>query len=223
MHKKVKELTEMKETLITALKSELAKGIDCIDTKEAGEVVDMIKDLAKAEKECFEACYYKAVCEAMDAAEWEDEGRMGYNNRRYANGRYASTGHGHISGYRPMVDQDPYLDIYMRDSMGRDRNAMTDMVDGSSKHRNRYGYSGTEDRDRMMGDHRYGQAYNDYQNARKHYTKTNSQEDKDEMNAHACEHMGDTISTIREIWKHSDPDLRKKMKNDLHNLISEME
>lgn len=42
------------------------------------------------------------------------------------------------------------------------------------------------------------------------------------MNAHALEHVSDTIATMRDIWKSADPDLKKRMKSDFTNLLSEM-
>lgn len=76
--------------------------------------------------------------------------------------------------------------------------------------------------DRHTEHPRYGQAYNEYQSAKRHYTMTNSQTDKDEMTRHANEHVADTMETVREIYKSADPDLKKRIKTDLTKLISEM-
>lgn len=98
---KVEELCDMKKQLMTALKSQMGN-LDNLDTKEAGEVVDMIKDLAEAEAYCWKAKYYETVVEAMKEGEKEPhygESRMGYDTWRYSNGHYAPTGHGHKSGY----------------------------------------------------------------------------------------------------------------------------
>ena len=83
---KMKELGEIKHALIDAVKAQVAQGLDRADTKEMGEAIDMIKDLAEAEKSCMESCYYESM---MD-----DDERMGYNSRRYASGRYAPKGRG---------------------------------------------------------------------------------------------------------------------------------
>lgn len=99
---KLKDLNEMKHTLIEAAKAQLAKGVENIDTEEMGEVVDMIKDLADAEKSCMEASYYENVTEAMD--EYSD-GRMGYDRWRYSSGRFAPKGRGTRSGYTPDMGQ----------------------------------------------------------------------------------------------------------------------
>lgn len=68
-------LRSMMDTLVDAQKVELAKGVDSADTEESGKVIDMIKDLAQAQKYCWEACYYKTLIEAMEDADYQ---RMGY-------------------------------------------------------------------------------------------------------------------------------------------------
>lgn len=49
------DLAEMKERLISCVKSELEKGVENVNAAELGEVVDMIKDIAQCEKYCWEA------------------------------------------------------------------------------------------------------------------------------------------------------------------------
>lgn len=110
---KMRELSEMKETLVSALKSQL-NDISMADTKEVGEVVDMIKDLAEAEKYCFEACYYKSVIEAMEGGE---DSRYGYTPMK---GNYRISGNGRM-GYKPYIDQEPYIDGYLHDPDFEDR------------------------------------------------------------------------------------------------------
>lgn len=96
---KLKELAEIKHDLIDAVKAEVAHGLDKADTAEIGAVVDMIKDLAAAEKDCMEACYYESVTGAM-----EDYERKGYDRWRYASGRFAPKGRGR-RGYDRMMDE----------------------------------------------------------------------------------------------------------------------
>ena len=87
---------EIKEQLVSCLKAEMAKGIENVDTKEAGEVVDMIKDIAQCEKYCWEAEYYRSVVEAMGG-----NTRAGYIPKRPWN--------------RPYEDRAPYADEYLHD------------------------------------------------------------------------------------------------------------
>lgn len=71
-------------------------------------------------------------------------------------------------------------------------------------------------------DSRYGDAYNKYRASRKHYTESKSAADKLEMDEHANEHINDTIATMKEIYKSADPDMRKRMKENVQKLVSEM-
>jgi signal transduction histidine kinase len=58
-------LKHMKHKLVEVAEKEINENLECVDTKELGEVIDMIKDLA-------EAIYYCTVTEAMETKEhWE--------------------------------------------------------------------------------------------------------------------------------------------------------
>lgn len=203
-------LCNVKETLISLVKSEVSGNLSEVDTHELGEVVDMIKDIAETERNCMEAKYYETVTEAMEDVDSE---RYGYNNRRYSSGRYAPKGMGHISGYnRPYLDQEPYVADYIErpsEFMDRMRMGYTPMTTTHMEGPNNM-------------DSRYGRSYNEFRNARKNYTRTNSSEDKEEMNRTGHEHLNDTIVTLKDIWKNADPELKKKMKSDLSSLVSEM-
>ena len=78
---KSKDVKELKEKLLDCLKGEMSsKGAAGMDTKEAGEVVDMIKDLAETEKLCMEALYFQKVVEAMTSYDEPRYGEpMGYS------------------------------------------------------------------------------------------------------------------------------------------------
>lgn len=162
---------EIKEQLMSCLKAELAKGLEHVDTKEAGEVVDMIKDISECELNCWETEYYRSVVEAMGG-----NSRAGYIPKK--------------PWHKPYVDQGPYVDEYMRDH--------------------------------NRSDPRYGRAYNEYRESRRYYTETNSPSYRQEMDAHAAEHVGDTLATIREIWKSADPEMKKRIKADFTTLVNEM-
>ena len=73
------------------------------------ETIDGIKDLAEAEKACWEASYYRAVTEAMEDGQMGYDGGMGRQGRGYrrGSGQEGGQGHGYRRGYRG------------RDSMGR--------------------------------------------------------------------------------------------------------
>ena len=108
-------IKDMCKKLEEAVKHELNKGIENVDAKELGEVVDMIKDLYEAKEKIVKACYYKGVLEAMeehdfeDEDEIEDEGRRGYRGqRRDSRGRYMSNRgrRGYESRMMPDMDYD---------------------------------------------------------------------------------------------------------------------
>lgn len=63
----VEEIYKMKNEILQQAKKELEeRGPERIDVNRMGEMVDMVKDLAEAEKSCWEAQYYRnAVGEAM--------------------------------------------------------------------------------------------------------------------------------------------------------------
>lgn len=61
----VTRMYEMLETLSESAKTELDKGLECLDTCEFGMVIDILKDLS-------EALYYRSVTKAMDSLEAED-------------------------------------------------------------------------------------------------------------------------------------------------------
>ena len=102
----IKHIHETVEKLSKYACDEACKSVEEIDTKELGEVTDMLKDLAEAE-------YYARIAKAMEEAEKEDEEeakrimremkeqygeeegeRRFYDNYRYANGRFAPKGRG---------------------------------------------------------------------------------------------------------------------------------
>lgn len=208
------EICELKKKLVKIVDTELnEKSTKELNTEELGQVVDMIKDLAEAEKCCQEACYYQSVVKAMDEAQEEDR-RMGYFPKarmslanRYFMDDYDYPEMGNMRmGYSRGNSSDRDGTNRSRDSMGRFTSS------------GRSGYDGfDEDRD-----DRYGRAYNEFRKARRHYTETKSMADKQMMEEHANEHLADSMQTLREIWDSSDPTLRKKMKADLQKFSNDL-
>ena len=96
----VKRIHDMMEKLTKCAEMELEKGVENVDTKEMGDVIDIIKDLAEAE-------YYAKISKAMDEAEYggdyDEEGpmddmRRGYRGQpRSQSGRFMSRGDGRRS------------------------------------------------------------------------------------------------------------------------------
>lgn len=82
----IDQMKHMKQTLMARVQSEINRNLDCVDTKELGEAVDMIKDLSQA-------IYYCTITDAMEQgteeqkyrnAAWE-ESKMYYGGNRGGN------------------------------------------------------------------------------------------------------------------------------------------
>lgn len=193
-----KNIYEIKESLSSMLRTYMTHDISQVDTDEAYKIADIIKDMAEAEMYEAKKCYYDSIVEAMGEYSDEDD-RAGYNNRRYASGRYAPKGKGTVRGYHPPFPMlPPVYDYNMPERMG--------YMPGYESQRDSY----------------YGKAYDKYQDARRHYTQTHAQKDKDDMDAHAMEHLANTVASLREIWKHADPELRAHVKTDISTLMNDM-
>lgn len=119
----IKRIHEMEEKLTEIALCEINKGIECVNTAEMGAVIDMIKDLACAEKEAREAkemekeeedekkeneYFLKMLKE--ECGEEEGERRF-YDNYRYkSSGRFAPKGKGSYMprGGRRGYEEPPY-------------------------------------------------------------------------------------------------------------------
>ena len=208
------KLDEMKKTLCRWVERAISSGESNVNAAELGAAVDMIKDIACAQKDIWESCYYKTVVDAMKEGEeeggWENH-RMGYNPNRNSLGQY-SRGYEH-----PRTDIMRWPETMMGYSPS---GAGTRSQSGS-----RMGYEDVYAR--MMppeseDSERYGREFGRYRQARRHYTETKSPEKKREMEEHAEHHMNEAIATFKEIWREADPELRQKMKTDLTKLMGEM-
>lgn len=246
----VEKLKELSAKFRGFLEMECCASVKEIETKECGEVVDMIKDLAEAEKCCWEALYYQTVCKAMNEGEGHrgsGENPMGYNTNRYASGRYAPSGHGDSTmGYPyPELMRFPYnmFSPYMIEKsigrMGYTGNSSGSNSSGRSSSENSGSYgnsnsgssngnsggdgrSGFHNPDMMMYDPRYGESFNRYREAKRHYTETHSTADKEQMDSHAEQHMKDAIDTTKEVYKSASPELKKKYKEELLALVNSL-
>lgn len=217
------DICAAKKDLLDVFLGEIhSKGAANMDTKEAGEVVDMIKDLAEAEKYCMEACYYETIVNAMhEAGEDEEDGKMGYNARHYASGRFAPKGRGTRMGYMPTDMYMPYPYIY--GGMNEPEWHMGYQPSGAGNRSQSGSKMGYDDLERDPDDDlKHSKEYNEYKRAKRHYTETKSPADKQQMDEHAMKHFTQSIDSFREMWKDADPTMRKRIKADLTNLIAEM-
>lgn len=231
LKEKLKPLCKMKARLSEWAECEIDKGKEEVCTHEMGAVIDMIKDLAEAEEKLIKGYYYKKIIEAMDEQEEEDEllekmfanpmiceflaekapemmeeyemfnQRMGYlrgsrrgQRRSKTSGRYMSAGDGRM-GYNPEYYDENHIRRIMDEYMAKTGRPMNDVREHPFDH---------------------------YKEARRHYTESRSPRDKEEMDQAAMEHLGDTVTSMKEIWKYADPDMKKRVKQDLTTLMSEL-
>lgn len=87
----VEVIKMLKDALLESMEKEVSeRGVERLDP----DMVDMVKDLACAEKDCWESEYYRSVTEAMDKQGYQDMGYNGQNGYGYRDsmGRYARRG-----------------------------------------------------------------------------------------------------------------------------------
>ena len=116
----MEELKDIEKCLISQVQSQLGN-LEKVNTKEMGEVIDMIKDLKKA-------MYYCAITEAMEKSAEEKEQNMNVNyymEPMYYRGQSRdsmgqSSGGSESSGTRSYVPYMEYAPCMMRDNRWRD-------------------------------------------------------------------------------------------------------
>lgn len=71
----VSRIYDIKNQVLDRIDQDLReRGIERADMTQMGMMVDMVKDLAEAEKDCWKAEYYRSVTEAMG------DGKSGYGD-----------------------------------------------------------------------------------------------------------------------------------------------
>ena len=201
--------------------------------KMTREELDELKDWACVMKDLTDADVNIRGIKAMDEAEQEEKfyGRMGYRGRA-ENGRFVHrSGRGRSAGYTPymhmmddsmeeigMYDDIPYPMTGYRMGYTDGRSGGAGNYSGNSGNRggssgmgNGSGRSGYE----HMGNSRYGRAYDNYDNYRRHYTETKDPEAKKMMKQSTEEIFDDMESMVESIMKYADasekPELKQKM------------
>lgn len=205
MEYKMKTLCESKDTMLGWIKNEIAKGFDWSNADILRVLTDCVKDLASAEKDCYESEYYKSVTKAMD--EYEDYIKendsmkgpsnafiSGYNHRHLANGQFAAAGKGIKMGYQPEWGN---------------VNIKADMYDPTQTHPVRMGY------DNRPEHSRHGEKYDMYHEARRHYTESHDMKHKEEADQRGMEYVRDGLSTFFEIFEDADPTLKRQLRSEI--------
>ena len=194
---KYNDICSLKHNMLHYVIGETEKGFEPTPEKVhvLKEYIEMIKCLAETEKECQEADYYEAVVQAMEENGMMESERMGYNPNRNRMGQYSDGRADPGSNSRRGYSPDR---MYSRMMPGDDRDEWGD------------------------DDPRHSEAFNRFRKAKRYYTKSHSEEDKQRMKDASNEHMMETMATIREMWDDADPDLRTRMKADLTNLVTNL-
>lgn len=91
----VELIKQTKDSMLERMEQAInERGADRIDVSEMGKLADIVKDLAEAEKSCWEAEYYRTVTESME------DGSMGYDQTGYQGQRGSQGGSQVRRGYR---------------------------------------------------------------------------------------------------------------------------
>ena len=236
----IKMMHNMIEKLTKCAEMEFEKGVENVDTKEMGDVVDIIKDLA-------EAMYYRTLVVAMEDSEYGEDydeygpmedGRRGYRGqpRSKTSGRYMSRGDGRRSnrgrrGYdEPMGDYEMtpemyrmYSPEYYRD-MDRENYGKMYYSGGSSSSGNMSSHGGSMGGNSMTRDSREGrsgQSRKSYIESKEMH-KGNTPEDKEAKRKELDKWLNDISTDIKELvgeMTNEEKTVLKAKLNSLHSSI----
>jgi hypothetical protein len=230
----IKHIHDMVEKLSEFAKCELDKGIEQVDTKEMGEVAEIIKELSEAE-------YYAKISKAMDEAEYgedydymgayDEHSRKGYRGqRRDSRGRYMSR-----RGYEtPMMmydDMDYESMEHMRDMdrpYGRMGYAGSGSYSGHSSSgmnsESNMGNSGSSSSggNRGNSESRYDRARRGYEETKEMH-KGNSSEDKQHKIKSLEEYMKELSEDVTSMIEGMSPEEKTLAKTKLQSLAQKIQ
>ena len=227
----------MIEKLSEVAKCELDKGIENIDTKEMGEVAEIIKELSEAE-------YYAKISKAMDESEYgedydykgayDEHERKGYRGqRRDSRGRYMSN-RGRRGYEAPMMMYDEDWDEMerMRDidrpigrmgysgsgsmggSQGQPGSGSSSMSGGQSS-------GGSMSNARGYSESRYDRAKRGYEET-KSIHKDNSAESKQMKMKELENYMKELSTDVTEMIMDASPEEKSMLKNKMQVLLQKI-
>ena len=219
----VKRIHEMMEKLTKCAEMELEKGVENVDTKEMGDVVDIIKDLAEAE-------YYAKISKAMDESEYgedydfggayEEDMRRGYRGQpRDSRGRYMSR-RGRRMGY-----EEPYY--HMTPEMYKDHDAEywrdMDKMDGKMYYTDGGMTSGMSGRSsgNMTGG-RDGREGRSGQSRRGYMEAKEQGKDKGEKMKELENYMKELSSDVTEMISDASPEEKSMLKQKMQVLMQKL-
>lgn len=213
-------LKEFMEKLEECAKCEFDKGIQNVDTKEMGEVLDMIKD-------CTEAMYYYSIVEAMKESEYgEDydwEGRKHYRGQpRDSMGRFKSGRRGMRRNYEPdyhmpmeIWDNEDWRDMDI--NQGRMYYTEGGNMNRSSQGSGVRNTGDTSNRGRSNS--RYGYSHDEYMKKREMYSK-DEPEHRKKRTEMLNEYMDDLSDMAKEMVADMSPEEKQMWKVKLNKLIN---
>lgn len=241
----IERIHRMVECLTEKTLSELDKGIENVDTKEMGEVVDMIKDLNEAEYKAVivkamkeadeeEEEYNKELLRELKAEYGEDVGRRFYDEYRYkTTGRYAPKGRGTYVGRRG-YEEPPYWHRYPGDMTDMDYDSVERMRDMDRLSHGRMYYTdmsgrmemsdqprGGSSTERDMREGRSGISRKHYMEAKEQH-KANTQQDKDAKMQSLDEYMRELSTDMAELITDMTPEERTMLKSKMSVLMTKI-
>lgn len=188
----LKTVKSLCETMENAIKTQLDKGLDKVNTHEMYEAVDIYKDLSEVKKNIIEGCYKMQIMEAMEEAEYgedyDENGEIRYYRgqpRSKTSGRYMSRGDGRRSYMYPEeyyrdLDRESMRRMYtpnMNSTTGDTRSYSDGYNDGENDGYKR-GYS---EGNRMTSNNRYERARRNYEETKANKTGNQAEDSQKEM------------------------------------------
>lgn len=190
------------EKLELCVSEKMEQGLDKVNAKEMGEVVDMIKDSYEIEKLKAERRYYDSVVSAMHEGSGEMYDEMGYPVRRNGGGRYTTSMRGDRMGY----GDDRYY-------AHRPEELTREMYD------ERYGYGRGGNSSGRGGNSRYGYSHDEYMEKRKEYPMTDAEGAKHRKQL-LNDYMDDLYDMAKEMVSDMSPEEKQMWKNKLTQIVN---
>lgn len=200
IHNMLEDVSQSASTMLSSGKSSI---------KEMGEVTDMIKDLAEAEKNKWESCYYQSIVEAMEESEYGQDydyrGRMGY--QRGMRMPQSRRGYDDMMPMRRPYMMDERYEEYPMHKMGYSSRPGTTM--GSNEGMQQSQRTGS----------RYGYSHDKYMEERDKYSMSDPKGKEQRMKL-MNEYMDDLFDSAKEVVEDMTPEEKNAWKLKLNRIIN---
>lgn len=202
-------LKSMKERAMCLAEQGLNRGVEEIDAKELGEVIDIVKDLE-------EACYYSSIVEAMKKTDEEEK----YMEKYLPEMAYARNYGPYYRNY-PMMNEMPDRMFYR---MGRGGRPRMNYSGGNYGNGNQSGnYSGSNGNGRN-----YYEPWHDEMYGRSWETRRNYMEGKEHNISESTsmenleEYAKDLTEDLMELVENATPNEKEVLRQKLNTLASKI-